>query len=100
MVEPDRGYFRMEDVAAGHNVSLHAGLRAQHTGHVLGLSTRQCGGSFVPMLGNPAAAGHLIISLSLSSVSAVLNARCAHKHYVRRNTMHAETLRGTLERPP
>jgi hypothetical protein len=54
----DGGDLRMKDVASGHHVGLHAGLRAQDAGHVLGLLADQSCGGFIPMLGNPAAACH------------------------------------------
>jgi hypothetical protein len=61
----------MKDVAAGHHVGLHAGLRAQDAGHVLGLRAHQGGGGFVPMLGNPAAAGHGFLPRLLASTSVI-----------------------------
>jgi hypothetical protein len=48
----------MKDVAARNHVGLHAGMRAQHAGHVLCLCAHDGGGGFIPMLGNPAASRH------------------------------------------
>jgi len=45
-------------VAAGDNVGLHARLRAQNAGHVLGLPAGERCGGFIPMLSNPTSAGH------------------------------------------
>ena len=44
LIAPDRGHLRMKDVAAGHHVGLHARLRAQHAGHVLGYPSAACHG--------------------------------------------------------
>ena len=48
----------MKDTASGDHIGFDAGLRAQDAGHVFGLcSGERCGG-FIPVLGDPAAAGH------------------------------------------
>jgi hypothetical protein len=48
----------MKDMAACDDIGFHALLGAQNAGHVLSLRSNKGGGSLVPMLGNPAAAGH------------------------------------------
>ena len=56
--EGDGGDLSMKNAAASHDVGLHARLRAKDARQVFGLRAGDGGGSFVPMFGNPAAAGH------------------------------------------
>ncbi len=56
----DRGDLGMKNAPARDHVGLHARLCAQYTRHVLGLRALDGGGGFIPMFGNPAAAGHAI----------------------------------------
>ena len=53
-----RGHLGMKNATAGHDVGLHARLGAKDARQVFGLRADDGGGSFVPMFGDPAAAGH------------------------------------------
>jgi hypothetical protein len=90
----DSGDLGVKDVAARHHIGLHAGLRAQHARHVLGLRANNGGGGFIPVFGNPAASCH-----GFAYVRATQFPRSSRQTSLKiRST--AETPRGTLEASP
>jgi hypothetical protein len=62
----------MKNAAAGYDIGLYSRLGAKDARQVFCLRAGDGGGSFVPMFGNPAAAGHVpAVTLSSSTVYGV-----------------------------
>ncbi len=60
----DRGNLGVKDATARDHIRFHARLRAENARQMFGLRANNCGGCFVPMLGDPAAARHRAVTLS------------------------------------